>query len=138
MRLQSRVIASVLAATLLSQLAACGTLFYPDRRGQIDGKIDPAVAAMNAIGILFFVIPGLIAFAIDFTTGAIYLPDGKYALAPEHLQDAIGSDGKVDNAKLKAIIERETGHSLPLDNPNLRQQRGELQQLAGLALLPAA
>ena len=43
MRLQSRVIAGVLAATLLSQLAACGTLFYPDRRGQIDGKIDPAV-----------------------------------------------------------------------------------------------
>ncbi|MBX9912683.1 MAG: polyribonucleotide nucleotidyltransferase [Pseudomonadaceae bacterium] len=138
MRLPLRVIASVLAATLLSQLAACGTLFYPDRRGQIEGKIDPAVAAMNAIGILFYVLPGLIAFAIDFTTGAIYLPDGKYALAPEHLQDAIGADGSVDKAKLKTIIQRETGHSLPLDNPNLRQQHGDLQQLAGLGLLPAA
>jgi hypothetical protein len=138
MRLPSRVIASVLAATLLSQLAACGTLFYPDRRGQIEGKIDPAVAAMNAIGILFYVLPGLIAFAIDFTTGAIYLPDGKYALAPEHLQDAIGADGQLDNAKLKAIIQRETGHSLPLDNASLRWQHGDLQQLADLGLLPAA
>jgi hypothetical protein len=138
MRLQSRVIAGVLAATLLSQLAACGTLFYPDRRGQIEGKIDPAVAAMDAIGILFYVLPGLIAFAIDFTTGAIYLPDGKYAVAPEHLQDAIGADGKVDNSILKAIILRETGKSLPLDQPSLRQQRGNLQQLASLGLLPAA
>lgn len=138
MRLPTRVIASLLAATLLSQLAACGTLFYPDRRGQIDGKIDPAVAAMNAIGILFYVIPGLIAFAIDFTTGAIYLPDGKYALAPEHLQDAIGADGKIDKAKLKAIIQRETGYSLPLEHPNLRQQQGNLQQLASLGLAPAA
>jgi hypothetical protein len=138
MRLPSRLIAGVLAATLLSQLAACGTLFYPDRRGQIDGKIDPAVAAMDAIGILFFVIPGLLAFAIDFTTGAIYLPDGKYALAPEHLQDAIGADGNVDKAKLKAIIQRETGQSLPLDNPNLRLQRGDLQQLASLGWSPAA
>jgi hypothetical protein len=138
MRLPSRLIAGVLAATLLSQLAACGTLFYPDRRGQIDGKIDPAVAAMDAIGILFFVIPGLLAFAIDFTTGAIYLPDGKYALAPEHLQDAIGADGNVDTAKLKAIIQRETGQSLPLDNPNLRLQRGDLQPLASLGWSPAA
>jgi hypothetical protein len=138
MRLQSRLIAGVLAATLLSQLAACGTLFYPDRRGQIEGKIDPAVAAMDAIGILFYVLPGLIAFAIDFTTGAIYLPDGKYAVAPEHLQDAIGADGKVDNSILKAIILRETGKSLPLDQPSLRQQRGNLQQLASLGLLPAA
>jgi hypothetical protein len=137
MRLQFRLMAGVLAATLLTQVAACGTLFYPDRRGQIDGKIDPAVAAMDAIGILFFVLPGLIAFAIDFTTGAIYLPSGKYALAPEHLQHAVGPDGTLDKAKLKAIIERETGQSLPLEHPNLRQQRGDLQQLASLGLQPA-
>lgn len=138
MRLQSRVIAGVLAAALLSQVAACGTLFYPDRRGQIEGQIDPVIAGLNAIGILFYVIPGLIAFAIDFTTGAIYLPDGKYTLAPEDLQDAIGADGDIDKAKLKAIIQRETGQSLPLDNPDLRWQRGDLQQLASLGLQPAA
>ena len=138
MRTKSRVIAGVVAATLLTQLTACGSIFYPDRRGQIEGKIDPAVAAMDAIGILFYVLPGLIAFAIDFTTGAIYLPEGKYSLAPHDLQDAIGQDGKVDNRKLKAIILRETGHSLPLDNPNLIQQRGSLQQLASLGLRPAA
>lgn len=133
-----RLIAGALAISLLSQLAACGTLFYPDRRGQIEGKIDPVIAAMDAIGILFYVLPGLIAFAIDFTTGAIYMPNGKYAMDPQQLHDAVGADGQIDNSKLKAIILRETGQSLPLDHPSLRQQRGNLQQLANSGLLPAA
>ena len=46
MRTKSRFIAGIVAATLLTQLTACGSIFYPDRRGQIEGKIDPAVAAM--------------------------------------------------------------------------------------------
>ena len=51
MRISTRVIGGALIATLLTQLTACGTIFYPDRRGQIGGKIDPVVAAMDAIGI---------------------------------------------------------------------------------------
>lgn len=138
MRAQSPVIGAVLVVSLLTQLTACGSLLYPDRRGQIEGKIDPVVAALNTIGILFYVLPGLIAFAVDFATGAIYLPGGKYSIAPETLHDAIGPNGEVDKAKLKAIIQRETGQSLPLDNPNLIQQRGSLQQLASVGLTPAA
>ena len=139
MRMPFRFIGGVVATALLTQLTACGTLFYPDRRGQIEGKIDPVVAALDAIGILFFVIPGLIAFAVDFATGAIYLPAGQSAqVSPELLQDAIGRDGKVDTARLKAIIERETGRSLPLDDPRLLQHSGNLEQLAALGLRPAA
>ncbi|MFZ6047461.1 polyribonucleotide nucleotidyltransferase [Pseudomonas sp. CR3202] len=139
MRMPSRLIGGLVAATLLTQLTACGTLFYPDRRGQIEGKIDPVVAGLDAIGILFYVIPGLIAFAVDFATGAIYLPEGQHAqVSPEKLKEAIGADGKVDNVILKAIIERETGRSLPLDNPQLLQRSGNLQQLAAYGLRPAA
>ena len=78
MRTRNRIIGGVLAASLFTQLTACGTLFYPDRRGQIEGRIDPAIALLNAVGLLFYVIPGLIAFGIDFATGAIYLPDNQY------------------------------------------------------------
>lgn len=138
MRLATRVSCAVLSAALFSQLTACGTLFYPDRRGQIDGRIDPAVAALDAVGLLFYVIPGLIAFGVDFATGAIYLPDAKYSVAPEKLKDAVGEDGTVDKAKLKAILERETGRSLPLDDPRLIQRSGSLQQLASLGLRPEA
>lgn len=138
MRSQYRLVSAALAITLCSQLAACGTLFYPDRRGQIEGKIDPAIAIANAVGLLFYVVPGLLAFAIDFTTGAIYLPDGKYAVAPEQLQQAVGNDGQIDPHKLKVIIEQATGQQLPLDHPNLRQQPGSPEQLASLGLRRAA
>ncbi|MCQ4257089.1 polyribonucleotide nucleotidyltransferase [Stutzerimonas stutzeri] len=138
MRTRSRVIGGVLAVSLVTQLTACGTLFYPDRRGQIDGKIDPAIAIANAVGLLFYVIPGLIAFGIDFATGAIYLPEGSYSMAPEKLQEAIGADGVVDQAKLKAIIETETGRNLPFDDPRLIQHSGSVEQLAAFGLRPAA
>ncbi|MNO53907.1 hypothetical protein D3C76_443620 [compost metagenome] len=134
MRLATRVSCAVLSAALLAQLSACGTIFYPDRRGQIDGRIDPAIAVFDAIGLLFYVIPGLIAFGVDFATGAIYLPDDKVSVAPEKLKDAVSPDGSIDRAKLKAIIQRETGRSLPLDDPRLLQRNGDLQQLASLGL----
>ncbi|WP_339530256.1 polyribonucleotide nucleotidyltransferase [Pseudomonas mucidolens] len=139
MRIASRVIGGVLAITLLSQLTACGSIFYPDRRGQIDGKIDPTIAVLDALGLLFYVIPGLIAFGVDFATGAIYFAPGETAhVAPEKLQEAIGADGKVDNTKLQTIIQSETGRSLPLDDPRLIQFKGSVEQLALLGLQPVA
>lgn len=138
MRTGSRIVGGVLAVSLFTQLAACGTLFYPDRRGQIEGRIDPTIAVFNAVGLLFYVIPGLLAFAIDFATGAIYFPDDQYSMSPEKLQDAIGADGQIDTLRLKAIIEQETGRSLPLDDPRLIQHSGSLEHLAAFGLRPAA
>ncbi|MDH1262460.1 polyribonucleotide nucleotidyltransferase [Pseudomonas sp. GD03944] len=139
MRTKSRIIGGVVAATLITQLTACGTIFFPDRRGQIEGKIDPVVAALNAIGILFYVIPGLIAFGVDFATGAIYLPGGQTAqVDPQELKNVVDAEGKVDQAKLKALIEVQTGHTLPLDDPRLIQHSGSAEQLAAYGLRPAA
>ncbi|RON11068.1 polyribonucleotide nucleotidyltransferase [Pseudomonas brassicacearum] len=139
MRAPFRLIGGVLVATLLTQVTACGSIFYPDRRGQIDGKIDPAIAALDAVGLLFYIIPGLVAFAVDFTTGAIYFEPGKTAqVAPEKLKQAIDADGKVDNHKLQAILESELGRNLPLDDPRLIQHKGSAQQLAMFGLQPAA
>ncbi|WP_016703738.1 hypothetical protein [Pseudomonas chlororaphis] len=139
MRIPFRIIGGVLVATLLTQLTACGSIFFPDRRGQIDGKIDPLVAVLDAVGLLFYVIPGLIAFGVDFATGAIYLEPGKTAqIAPHKLQQAIGADGQVDNHKLQAILESELGRSFPLDDPRLIQHKGSAQQLALYGLQPAA
>lgn len=134
-----RVIGGILAATLFTQLTACGTLFFPDRRGQIEGRIDPVVAGLNAIGILFYVIPGLIAFGIDFATGAIYLPGGVTSqVNPEDLNNLVDSDGQIDPSKLKALIEVQTGHNLPLDDPRLIRHSGSVEQLAAYGLRPAA
>ena len=139
MRMPTRVIGGVVVAALLTQLTACGSIFFPDRRGQIDGKIDPMIVVLDAVGLLFYVIPGLIAFGVDFATGAIYFPPGKTAhIAPEKLHEAIGEDGKVDNTKLQAILESELGRSFPLNDPRLIQHKGSAQQLAMYGLQPAA
>ena len=90
--LQRKSLALLLAGTLTTQLAACGTVFYPERKGQINGRIDPVVAIANGVGLLFFIVPGVIAFAVDFTTGAIYLPGGGRAeLQPNVTPDSLNN-----------------------------------------------
>ncbi len=75
MKLNRQITRTVAVSVIILQLVGCGTLLYPERRGQISGQIDWAVAGMDAVGVLFFLLPGLIAFGVDFYTGAIYLPD---------------------------------------------------------------
>lgn len=54
--------------------AGCGTIMYPDRVGQPAGPLDWKVVALDTVGLLFFLVPGVIAFAVDFYNGTIYLP----------------------------------------------------------------
>lgn len=53
----------------------CGSLMHSERVGQPHShQIDWKIAALNGLGMLFFFVPGVVAFAVDFYTGAIYLP----------------------------------------------------------------
>jgi hypothetical protein len=70
---------------LIVQLAGCGTLMYPERKGQKGGRIDVGVAALDGIGLLVFIVPGIVAYVVDFSNGTIYLPDT--ALGSPVLQD---------------------------------------------------
>lgn len=72
----STILVSALLASLAVQ-SACGTILYPERRGQSKGDLDIGVVLLDGIGRLFFLIPGIIAYAVDFSTGAIYLPPGE-------------------------------------------------------------
>ena len=67
------LVGAVLSGSTLS-LSGCGTLLYPERRGQPKGQLDWSVVLLDGIGLLLFLVPGIIAFAVDFGTGAIYLP----------------------------------------------------------------
>jgi hypothetical protein len=67
------------AAGSLSLVAGCGTIMHPERRyAPNDGRLDWGIVALDGLGLLLFFIPGVIAFAVDFTTGAIYLPPAGY------------------------------------------------------------
>lgn len=76
-RSRRTLLRGVLAALGLVS-AGCGTILHPDRRGQPAGRLDWGVVALDAVGLLFFFVPGVIAFAVDFSTGAIYLPPNRY------------------------------------------------------------
>ena len=68
---------SIILVCLYIHLMACGTILYPERKGQNAGRLDPSIVILNAVGLLFFIIPGVIAFAVDFNNGCIYLPGGR-------------------------------------------------------------
>jgi len=108
----SRLLAGLLTIALLST-SACGTLLYPERNGQRTGQVDPAVLLFDGALLLLFVIPGVVAYGIDFHTGAIYLPAGGKVsvlqLSPQEL----------DVERIEAALRAHTGLSLRLDDPRL-------------------
>ena len=77
---------SGLAGAGFCSATGCGTIFHTERVGQPHSRdIDWKVAALNGLGLLFFFVPGVVAFAVDFYTGAIYLPcDHAYGGYPDY------------------------------------------------------
>jgi uncharacterized protein YceK len=68
-------ISVLLSLLLILASSGCGTLLFQERQGQGNtGRVDPNVIIMDSVGLLFFVIPGLVAFCVDISTSAIYLP----------------------------------------------------------------
>jgi len=94
------------AAGTLSVVAGCGMILHPERRNQPPGgNLDWSVVALDAVGLLLFFIPGVIAFAVDFTTGAIYLP-------PEGYSDAKPTENEQPLVKVQVPTKELTPHRL--------------------------
>ena len=111
-----KILSVVVSFALILQLIGCGTILYPERRGQRSGRIDPGVAILDAVGLLFFIIPGVIAFAVDFGNGAIYLPGtSRSSLDMENLRYVKFDPADGSMANIERIIERETGYDVGLD-----------------------
>lgn len=104
-----------LVGVLVLQLTGCGTLLYPERKGQKDGRIDTGVAILDGIGLLFFIIPGAIAFAVDFNNGTIYLPGTSRVMAnPSQLTQVKFDPHHTSLAALAKIIKDKTGYQVCL------------------------
>lgn len=69
-----KTLALVICASMGLQLGGCGTILYPERRGQHGGYIDGGVAVMDGLWCLVFIVPGVVAFIVDFGNGSIYEP----------------------------------------------------------------
>ncbi len=92
MSLKSRIgktwMLPICAGVIAAHLVACGTILYPERRGQSAmERLDADIVILDGIGLFFFLVPGVIAFAVDFATGAIYLPRGQKSKVSDLLGD---------------------------------------------------
>ena len=80
----------ITAAGSVSLVTGCGMILHPERRNQPPGGgLDWSIVALDGIGLLLFFIPGVIAFAVDFTTGGIYLPPPGYGDAVPPANDEL-------------------------------------------------
>ena len=122
-RFFSRMIVAILCVAIVTQLAACGTLMYPERKGQTGGTIDVGVAILDGLGLLLFIIPGLIAYGVDFSTGAIYLPPDSAALEDGEEHAATGDrprviyldPGEMTEEAIEDAVAKATGIAIEID-----------------------
>jgi len=109
-------------AAFTVQLMGCGTLMYPERRGQRGGHLDVGVTVLDAIGLLFFIIPGVIAFSVDFSNGTIYLPERglRDHLSLNNLREIKFDPKHTSIAGIERIIKDQTGYEVKLDQDNIK------------------
>jgi hypothetical protein len=118
---------------------ACGTLIYPERRGQTSGKIDPGIAILDGLGLLLFVVPGLIAFAIDFSTGAIYLPPDEASAESEGQVVHVNPD-QLTRSRIQQVVKKHTGRDIDLSDEDMRilRKQSAAEARAAVQQQPAA
>lgn len=110
---------AVIGASVIA-ISGCGTLFYPERKGQLSGDIDPAVAVANGVGLLFFIVPGVIAYAVDFSNGTIYLPSRTSGDI-----DTQSLDDNMDIAALEKLLSEQAGQPVTLQSELMKVEEVE-------------
>src|ERR1700690_508115 len=112
----------VICAVFTLQLMGCGTLMYPERRGQRGGSLDAGVAVLDGIGLLFGILPGVIAFAVDFSNGTIYLPERRRlgSLDLKNIKEVKFDPKHTSLASIERIIKDKTGCEVKFGQDNIQ------------------
>ena len=124
-----RKILVIIIAGMVMGMSACGYFLYPERVGQQHGRLDPAIIVLDAAALLFGILPGVVAFAVDITTGTIYLAPGQKSVIDKHrphhsltdektLRPADEQEVSIDRAKTARRLSAILGH--PVDEEKIR------------------
>jgi hypothetical protein len=109
-------------------LTSCGALIHPERVGQPrTGRLDPSIVVLDGLGLLLFLVPGVIAFIVDFATGAIYMPPEYQGLNDDAERTAEGLvkvsvEKPMTRERIEAAIARASGKRVKLDPGTYRAQ----------------
>ena len=117
--------------SLLTSLTGCGTVLYPERIGQRNGHLDSRIVILDGLGLILGVVPGVVAFIIDFANGTIYLPKGQQAtLNNDELKAIATLDGKINIKILSDIMQKK------LPNKAINSQKLIVSKLSSTQQLP--
>lgn len=112
-----KILSFITAGFIIIQIASCGFILYPERRGRGPqvGRIDPGVAILDAILLLPGILPGIIAFAVDFSTGAIYVSSAGDSVSLPDEEVVNHASTNIDVAALERILSKKTGKPIHID-----------------------
>jgi hypothetical protein len=99
---------------------------HPERIGQSQGRIDWRIAALDTAGLLLFFVPGVIAFAVDFYNGTIFLPPVDSPVGEQGDPELLGVDvpgDRVDRQGIEAVLSKHIGQPLRLIPGTFRTKR---------------
>jgi hypothetical protein len=114
-KLISKLVLTGVLITCLVNFASCGYFLYPERRGQRAGNIDVPILLLDCGLLVFFIIPGAVALAVDFTSGCIYTQRGGKSAELQVTRFA-NTDKPLSKPALEALIASKTGLILDLES----------------------
>jgi hypothetical protein len=79
----NKMIIIVMLVSLMFSTSSCATIFHSERRGNSGGQLDVGMFVCDLLWLFAGFIPGVIAVAVDFGTGAIWLEKGSHSLVPQ-------------------------------------------------------
>jgi hypothetical protein len=75
---------------------------------------------LDGIGLLFFILPGVIAFAVDFGDGAIYIPSGgKGMFGRSDLKKVRFDPRRAGTKDIERLIRENTGVAVKLNESGM-------------------
>lgn len=115
----------LILGAFLIQIAGCGTIFYPERRGQtVHGGIDPVVAITDSAWFLVMLIPGFIAWGVDLYTGALYMPSGQKRLTNQpngqNMVVVRVNPEQLDQKMIEQVVSTQVGRKINLNDPDVQ------------------
>lgn len=113
------------AATLtgVAALPGCGLILHPERQGTRGGPVDGVVVLLDGLLCLCFLVPGVVAFAVDIATGCIYYTGRMEGSGLTRSQERrlrrrwLKQRGRDD---IESFLTHEVGLPEGLDHPSLR------------------
>lgn len=117
----SRVVAGALAVALST---SCALILHPERKGNAGLPLDTVPLVVDILLFLPGLVPGIVALALDFGTGAIYLNKGAAS------KPVLGATDRRQAQRLDVRIVDEDGTVLKARTLTVEPPRGAAEPIA--------